>query len=130
MRKTTTLIWIVPEELSLIVIVRWPWEVSEMLKSGRVIFRIYQTLQLWYSCIFTAILCIGRKTLERTQAWQWKLFNANHISGVVLAKISTDLSYIKGFCVPETRQSADPCVTCVLVHKDGWIRSGGCTCMA
>jgi hypothetical protein len=32
-----------------------------------------------------------------------KLFNANHISGVELAKISTDLSYIKGFCVPETR---------------------------
>ena len=60
----------------------------------------------------------------------FKLFNANHISGVELAKISTDFSYIMGFCVPETRQSADPYVTWVLVHKDGWIRSGGCTCMA
>ena len=60
----------------------------------------------------------------------FKLFNANHISGVELAKISTDFSYIKGFCVPETRQSADPYVTWVLVHKDGWIRSGGCTCVA
>ena len=60
----------------------------------------------------------------------FKLFNANHISGVELAKISTDFSYIKGFCVPETRQSADSYVTWVLVHRDGWIRSGRCTCVA
>lgn len=60
----------------------------------------------------------------------FKLNDAYHISGVQLANISTDFSYIKEFCVPETRQSADPYVNWVLVHKDGWIRSGGCTCMA
>jgi len=37
----------------------------------------------------------------------FKLYNADHTSGVQLADISTDFSYIKGFCVPETRQSAD-----------------------
>ena len=37
----------------------------------------------------------------------FKLNDADHISGVQLANISTDFSYIKEFCVPETRQSAD-----------------------
>ena len=98
-----------------------------MLKSGRMIFQS--------NCdILVYLLKYCGWDEKRLKEYKYdngfKLYNANHISEVQLADISTSFSYIKGCCVHETRESDDPYVTWVLVNTDGWIRSSGCTCVA
>ena len=72
-----------------------------MLKSGRMIFLIYNCDILVYFLQYCA--WDEKRLKEHKHDNGFKLYNANHISGVQLANISTDFSYIKGFCVPETR---------------------------
>ncbi|CAG2212330.1 unnamed protein product [Mytilus edulis] len=61
----------------------------------------------------------------------YKLFMCNHISDVKLYKTDTlGYMYVHANCVPETRQSADPYNTWVLMDSTGYLKSGGCTCVA
>ena len=60
----------------------------------------------------------------------YKLYQDNHVSDVQLHKTKHDFFYVRGTCVPETRQSSDPYITWILVDTTGYIKSGGCTCVA
>lgn len=57
------------------------------------------------------------------------LYQCNHVSGLMLYEMDS-YQYVKCFCVPETRQSADPYITWILLNDTGTVQSGGCTCVA
>ncbi|XP_061168610.1 uncharacterized protein LOC133177717 [Saccostrea echinata] len=60
----------------------------------------------------------------------YKLHCSGHIYDVVMALLGDDMCFIKGKCVPETRQSSDPYIPWILVEKSGHIFSAECTCVA
>ena len=62
----------------------------------------------------------------------YRLHMANHVDDVKAAYgLHPDFMYIKCTCMPETRQSAQPYDTWLLVRtSSGEIISGGCTCVA
>ncbi|CAG2254832.1 unnamed protein product [Mytilus edulis] len=61
----------------------------------------------------------------------YKLYMCKHISDMKLYKTDTlGYMYVHANCVPETRQSADPYNTWVLMDSTGYLKSGGCTCVA
>ncbi|XP_033763165.1 uncharacterized protein LOC117344514 [Pecten maximus] len=62
----------------------------------------------------------------------YKLYLDHHISEVCLGAIpnSGSYMYVKASCIPETRQSATPYSTWLLIKQDGHVKSGGCTCVA
>ncbi|XP_063412943.1 uncharacterized protein LOC134695595 [Mytilus trossulus] len=61
----------------------------------------------------------------------YKLFMCNHISDVKMYKTDTlGYMYVHANCIPETRQSADRYNTWVLMDSTGYLKSGGCTCVA
>ena len=62
----------------------------------------------------------------------YRLHLANHIDDVKASEVlHTDFMYMKCTCMPETRQSAQPYDTWVLLRiSSGEIISGGCTCVA
>ncbi|KAJ8307678.1 hypothetical protein KUTeg_014772 [Tegillarca granosa] len=61
----------------------------------------------------------------------YQLFLAHHIKDVHLHHCKgTEFLYIKADCVPETRQSEVPYTTWVIMHRSGYFKSGGCSCVA
>ncbi|XP_061190782.1 uncharacterized protein LOC133198830 [Saccostrea echinata] len=60
----------------------------------------------------------------------FKLYQTNHIDKVAMATVAHGYMYVKSTCVPETRQSEKPYETWILLHKNGSVKSGGCTCVA
>nr|XP_034338682.1 uncharacterized protein LOC117692991 isoform X1 [Crassostrea gigas] len=60
----------------------------------------------------------------------YKLHCSGHIHDVTMAMLDEDVFYVKGKCVPETRQSSDPYIPWILVEKSGHIFSAECTCVA
>ncbi|XP_062621132.1 uncharacterized protein LOC134282750 [Saccostrea cucullata] len=60
----------------------------------------------------------------------YKLHCSGHIYDVVMAMLGEDVCFIKGKCVPETRQSNDPYIPWIQVEKSGHIFSAECTCVA
>ncbi|XP_055997434.1 uncharacterized protein LOC125669461 [Ostrea edulis] len=57
----------------------------------------------------------------------WKLLSYLSVPG---ACHGNDLCFIKGRCVPETRQSSEPYSPWILVENSGHIFSAECTCVA
>ncbi|XP_022298918.2 uncharacterized protein LOC111107831 isoform X1 [Crassostrea virginica] len=60
----------------------------------------------------------------------YKLHCSGHIHGVMMALLGDGLCYIKGKCVPETKQSSSPYCPWILVENTGHIISAECTCVA
>ena len=60
----------------------------------------------------------------------YRLHTNGHVHDVKICAMDNDYSFISGKCTPEERQSADPYVMWILVHKEGIINSGECTCVA
>ena len=59
-----------------------------------------------------------------------RLFLSNHIDNVMLAsELFDNYQYVRATCVPETRQSAVPYNTWLLLKNTGEIHSGGCSCV-
>ncbi|CAG2230842.1 E3.1.1.45 [Mytilus edulis] len=60
----------------------------------------------------------------------YRLHSNGHIRDVRQSKFHSDIHYVKAACVPEERQSADPCEVWIVVLFDGNIHSAECTCVA
>ncbi|XP_061185059.1 uncharacterized protein LOC133193101 [Saccostrea echinata] len=58
------------------------------------------------------------------------LYQNNHVDSVRMCPLDSDYSYVMCNTTPETRQSEDPYRTWLLVKTDGYIISGGCSCVA
>lgn len=60
----------------------------------------------------------------------YKLNCSCHINDVTMAMLDEDVFYVKGKCVPETRQSSEPSIQWILVKRSGHIFSAECTSVA
>ena len=60
----------------------------------------------------------------------YRLHTNGHIKDVAMAPLDSQYSYVRGKCIPEERQTADPYDIWVLLYSDGTVQSGECTCVA
>lgn len=60
----------------------------------------------------------------------YQLYMCGHVSDVRLCQCDSNYMYVKGSCIPETRQAERPYDSWILLDNTGSIHSGGCTCVA
>lgn len=71
------------------------------------------------------------KWLERRKSDNaYKLHCSGHMHGIVMAPLGDGLFFIKGKCVPETKQSCSPYCPWILLEEAGHVVSAECTCIA
>ena len=61
----------------------------------------------------------------------YRLYRANHIDKVHISPVlGSPYMFVKASCTPETRQSAIPYTTWIVIKTDGQVHCGGCSCVA